>query len=387
MTTYTPETLVARLKRQGALPDPAIEAAFRAVPRHVFLPDIPLHSAYQDESIPLKHDERGGVTIASTQPSVTARMLSQLELKPGHNVLQVGAGSGYTAALIQSVVGANGRVTAIEIDRITAAQAAENLQRVQMGAVNIVEGDGTHGYAPRAQYDRIIVNGTIWDVPVAWVKQLKPDGILVAPLWLDALQYSAAFRIAAHETLHSESNKACAFVPLRGSAHGPSMTVRIGGSSLMLTGQVNRLDSAALHLLLSETAEIDYLGAPLTGRKSKRSYLPYFMLYLPQEFVFCLYDAQGEQQPYGMNRRGFAALSRGSAVFVSLEGDLKAWVFGGADAILAVQDAYAAWKAAGMPSDEQLHIRLVTRADGEAPMPEGVRVYPRMTHDVHAWLD
>ncbi|MBE0688495.1 MAG: methyltransferase domain-containing protein, partial [Anaerolineae bacterium] len=377
MPTYTPETLIARLKRQCAPLDPAIEAAFRAVPRHVFLPGIPPRNVYRDESIPLKRDERGGVTIASTQPSMTARMLAQLELKPGHNVLQVGAGSGYTAALIQHIVGSSGRVTAIEIDRVTAAQAGENLQRVQMGNVNVVEGDGTNGYAPRAQYDRIIVNGTIWDVPVAWVRQLKSDGILVAPLWLDALQYSAAFRIETKENLHSESNEACAFVPLRGSAQGPGMTVRIGGSSLMLTGQMNRLDSASLHLLLSETAEIDYLGAPLTGRKSKRNFLPFFMLHLPPEFVFCLYDAQGEQQPYGMNRRGFVVLSPGSAAFVSLEGDLRAWVFGGADEIVAAQDTYAAWLTAGMPGDEHLRVCLVAHEDDGPPAPEDVHVYPR----------
>ncbi|MCC6616238.1 MAG: methyltransferase [Anaerolineae bacterium] len=386
MPTYTPETLIARLKRQGALTDPAIEAAFGAVPRHAFLPGVPLRNVYRDESIPLKRDERGGVTIASTQPSMTARMLAQLDLKPGHNVLQVGAGSGYTAALIQHIVGASGRVTAIEIDRVTATQAGENLQRVQMGSVNIVEGDGTSGYAPRAQYDRIIANGTIWDVPLTWVRQIKTDGRLVAPLWLDALQYSAAFRVEANDNLSSESNEACAFVPLRGSAEGPGMTVRIGGSSLMLTGQVSRLDSAALHLLLSETADIDYLGAPLTGHKSKRNFLPFFMLYLPPEFVFCLYNAQGEQQPYGMNRRGFAVLSRGSAAFVSLDGDFKAWVFGGADAIVAAQDTYAAWLAAGMPGDDRLRVRLVARDGSPSPAPEDVRVYPRTIHDAHVWL-
>jgi len=387
MPNDTSETLVARLQRQGVLTDPVIEAAFRAVPRHMFLPGVPLRNAYRDESIPLKRDERGGVTIASTQPSMTARMLAQLELKPGHNVLQVGAGSGYTAALIQHIVGTTGRVTAIEIDRITASQAGENLQRVQMGAVNVVEGDGTNGYAPRAQYDRIIANGTIWDVPDAWVRQLKADGILVAPLWLDALQYSAAFHLEADGSLNSPLNEACAFVPLRGSAQGPGMTVRIGGSSLTLTGQVNKLDSASLHLLLSETADIDYLGAPLTGRKSKRNFLPFFMLHLPPEFVFCLYDAQGEQQPYGMNRRGFAVLSRGSAVFVSLEGDFKSWVFGGADAIVAAQDTYAAWQAAGMPDDDRLRIRLVAHADSTPPVAEDVHVYPRTIHDAHVWLD
>jgi protein-L-isoaspartate O-methyltransferase len=311
-------------------------------------------------------------------------MLEQLDLQPGQNVLQIGAGSGYTAALMQHLVGDRGIVTAVEIDRTTADQAKDNLQRAMKGAVHIVEADGMHGYSPRAGYDRILVNATIWDVPDAWIRQLKPDGVLVTPIWLDALQYCAAFHPLDNALLFSERNYPSTFVPLRGGAEGPQMTVRIGGSALSLTGNVTELDSASLHLLLSERADEDYLSPPLTGIARKRNFLPYMMLNLPVDYIFCLYTAEGDQLPYGMNQRGFAVLSRGSAVFVSLEGDFKAWVIGGSDAFIAAQETFVAWRTQRMPGDERLRLRLVDRDNVQAPA-TSYRVYTRTYHDLHAW--
>jgi protein-L-isoaspartate(D-aspartate) O-methyltransferase len=387
MTNPSPATLAARLKRSGVLTDPAVEAALLAVPRHLFLPGVSPGRVYRDDSVPLKQDERGGIVIASTQPSMTVRMLQQLDLRPGQNVLQVGAGSGYTAALIQQIVGDQGRVTAVEIDRQTAAQAKDNLQRALKGSVMIVEADGVQGYDPRAGYDRILVNATVWDIPDSWVRQLRNDGVLVAPLWLNALQYSAGLRMRAGDALESARNYPCTFVPLRGLVAGPRMSVRVGGSALTLTGDVSHLDSAALHLLFSEQADIDYLSTPLVARQRQRNLLPYVMLNLPEEFIFCLFAAAGDLLPYGMNQRGFAVLARGSAVFVSLEGDFKAWVFGGADAFVATQETISQWRARKMPGDEALRIRLTARGSQDSVPAAGVRVYPRTYRDIHVWQE
>ena len=381
MPQITAKTLVTRLRRAGALTDPQIEAALLAVPRQFFLPGVPPSQVYRDASLPLKHDAQGNVTIASTQPSLTARMLAQLRLQPGHNVLQIGAGSGYTAALIRR------KGVAVEIDRITAEQARDNLQRALMGAVTVVEGDGAAGYPLRASYDRIIANATIWDVPQTWVRQLKPNGVLVAPLWVDALQYSAAFGVVADGALVARDLVPCSFVPLRGQAEGPIMTLRVGGSALRLPGRLARVDSAVLHTLLSETAEIDYLRVPSGARESADwpSCLPYLMLNLPTEYVFCLYSGEGAQLPYGMDRRGFAVIQRNSAAFISLEGDLKAWIFGGVDAFMAAQDTFNAWHAAGRPGDEHVHLRLVARAEQPTDERPGLRIYTRVDHDLHVW--
>jgi protein-L-isoaspartate(D-aspartate) O-methyltransferase len=387
MTDPSPQTLIARLKKMGVLADPVLEAAFLAVPRHLFLPRTPLEQVYKDISVALKRDAQGYVEIASTQPSMTARMLAQLQLQIGQNVLQLGAGSGYTAALIQHIVGDSGYVTTVEIDPATVQTAQDNLQRALMGRVHAVQSDGAFGYAPRASYDRILANASVWDIPDAWVKQLKDDGILVAPLWLDALQYSVALRVGESFSLHSDSLVPCSFIPLRGAAAGPHMRVRVGGSSLWLTGDVARIDGAALHTQLSEAGDIDYLSPPLRGTARKRSFLAYMMLNLPPEFIFSLYTFEGKQLPYGIKRSGFAVITRGSMAFISLDEDFQSMIFGGADAFIAAHEVFEAWRADGMPSDDALHAKLVYRDDEDAPEArKSYRVYRRADHDVHVWL-
>jgi protein-L-isoaspartate(D-aspartate) O-methyltransferase len=392
MPTYSPQTLVARLRRRGALgsEDAALEAALLALPRERFLPGVPLKQVYADQSVPFLGGASGQPEIASTQPSITARMLRQLRLMPGQNVLQLGAGSGYTAALIAHIVGDNGRITAVEIDPATTASALDNLQHTQMGRVLVVNGDAAQGYAPRANYDRILVNAAVWDLPRNWVQQLKPDGVLVAPLWLGALQYSVAFRPSADGSLMSEDLTPTDFVPLRGNAAGPRTQMRVGGSSLLLTGDTSAIDSAALHTLMSEAGEIDYLSTPLSGKARKKNFLPYLMLHLPPEVTFCLFSFEGDQLPYGMERAGFAVLGRGSVAFVSLAGDFRSFIFGGADAFIAAHEAFSAWRAAGMPGDEQLRVKLTAKnapqPEADAASPSGVRVSQRADHDVAIWL-
>ena len=94
--------LVDQLVDIGQIRDESIERAFRAVPRHCFLPDVPLDKVYSDRSIPLKTSDgsRSGVLISSSsQPSTMATNLEQLEARIGHRVLEIGTGSGYNAAL------------------------------------------------------------------------------------------------------------------------------------------------------------------------------------------------------------------------------------------------------------------------------------------------
>src|SRR5215471_2529779 len=108
-------TLIAHLERDGALTDPVIRAAMLAVPRHQFLPDTPLAIAYADDAIATKFAD--GVSVSSaSQPAIVALMLEQLALAPGMRVLEIGAGTGYNAALLRTLVGATGHVTTIDID-------------------------------------------------------------------------------------------------------------------------------------------------------------------------------------------------------------------------------------------------------------------------------
>src|SRR6185369_4650974 len=126
--------------------------------------------------------------------------------------------------------------------------------------ITIVNADGAMGYAPRASYDRIIATVAVWDIPLAWQRQLKPNGILVAPIWLESMQVSAAFVVQEDGSLYSHMNIPCGFIALRGIAAGPNVTQRISSSALVLgANSISRFDSAAVHALLSEDLEINHV--------------------------------------------------------------------------------------------------------------------------------
>ena len=268
------QALVDALRRKGDLDDSAIEAALLAVPRHFFLPDMPLERAYADDAVPVKRDSDGMVLASASQPSMIALMLRQLQLRPGDNVLEIGAGTGYNAALMKHIIGHSGTVTSIEIDPQVAQQARVNLQYAGMGEVNVVTADGAMGYAVRAQYDRIIATAAVWDVPLAWPQQLKTSGILVAPVG-GAAQYSAAFTFQPDGSLYSAENIPCRFISLRGIASGPPIYQRLGAADMtLISDQIGQLDPVATHLLLSEDDEQNFLGLALSASEYWQGFLP-----------------------------------------------------------------------------------------------------------------
>jgi protein-L-isoaspartate(D-aspartate) O-methyltransferase len=119
--------LVEELRRSSALADEAVADAFLAVPRHLFVPGVPPERAYRDEAIATKI-EGGRPVSSSSQPAIMAIMLEQLDVRPGMRVLEIGAGTGYNAALLQHLVGPRGRVVTIDIDPEVVAWARERLQ-------------------------------------------------------------------------------------------------------------------------------------------------------------------------------------------------------------------------------------------------------------------
>src|SRR5687768_15775037 len=102
------DQLVATLRERGLLRDPAIERAFRSVPREVFVPGVPLAQVYADDAIMTKTENGVGVS-SSSQPAIMAIMLAQLDPRPGLRVLEIGAGTGYNAALLRELVGDAGQ--------------------------------------------------------------------------------------------------------------------------------------------------------------------------------------------------------------------------------------------------------------------------------------
>jgi protein-L-isoaspartate(D-aspartate) O-methyltransferase len=177
------EKLVQKLKSRGHIRTPQVEAAFRAVPRHVFLPGVALDEVYSDRPIITKRLD--GIPVSSSsQPSAMAIMLEQLGLEPGHRVLEVGAGTGYNAALMAHIVGDEGQVITVDIDEDIVESAREHLAAADLDRVEVVCGDGGLGYPVAAPYDRIILTVGAWDIVPAWWEQLKPNGLILVPLWI-----------------------------------------------------------------------------------------------------------------------------------------------------------------------------------------------------------
>jgi protein-L-isoaspartate(D-aspartate) O-methyltransferase len=179
------QRLVAQLRRAGTLTDPAIERALLTVPRELFVAPVAarqgLEAVYRNDAIVTKRDARGRPTSSSSQPSIMTVMLEQLHVRPGQRVLEVGAGSGYNAALLATLVGPGGLVVSVELDDEVARAAQAALARGGY-PVQVAAADGRHGWAAQAPFDRIIVTASTDDVPRAWFDQLAVDGRLVLPL-------------------------------------------------------------------------------------------------------------------------------------------------------------------------------------------------------------
>jgi protein-L-isoaspartate(D-aspartate) O-methyltransferase len=247
-------SLVDALARDGAVRSPRIATALRAVPRHVFVPRASLATAYANDVVQTKLDENSMPISAASQPAMVALMLEQLQAQPGDRVLEIGAGTGYNAALLAQLAGPDGAVTTIDVDEDITRGAAAALRAAGYPAVRVIRGDGALGYLPGAPYDRIIATVAAWDLPPAWLAQLAPAGRLVVPLRLrGSVTRSVAFErdpgAAGTPRWRSVSSQPCSFMPLRGGvADDPAVVVPLtpDGSVSLVVHQDQNADVAAL---------------------------------------------------------------------------------------------------------------------------------------------
>ncbi len=208
------ERLVALLRAQGVLHDAAVERALLAVPRHLFLPESSPAEAYADIAV-ATHWEDGLAVSSASQPAIVAFMLEQSQIAPGMRVLEIGAGTGYNAALLSELVGPNGSVTTIDIDPQITSEASAHLAAAGYPSAHVVTGDGAVGWPLGAPYDRIELTVGASDIAPAWFAQLAEGGLLTLPLWVGASDVSVAFR-KSDGALVSESLTPCGFMRLRG---------------------------------------------------------------------------------------------------------------------------------------------------------------------------
>ena len=167
------ERMVDRQIAARGLDDPALLAAFRAVPREDFISGDYADYAYQDSPLPIE----SGQTIS--QPYIVELTIDAAGIGEGDKVLEVGAGSGYAAAVIGQIAG---EVIAVERIHGLAMLAEKRMRQLGYHNVTIVEGDGTLGWPEEAPFDAIVAAASGSHVPQSWIAQLRPGGRIVMPI-------------------------------------------------------------------------------------------------------------------------------------------------------------------------------------------------------------
>lgn len=214
------EALVSQLRRNGALRTERVAAAIRAVPRHRFVPGMPMSQAYADHAVAIKtlDDE---VISSISQPGMIAQMLELLAPAPGDDVLEVGTGSGYNAALLAELVGRDGSVTTLELDAELAEGARAILSELGYRNVAVVAADASSYPLEPNRYDGIAITARSDDIAAAWWQTLRDGGRMVIPLRLESAgEYAVGFERSG-DALRSIGAHPCAFIAIRGEAGTP----------------------------------------------------------------------------------------------------------------------------------------------------------------------
>ncbi|MBS7638047.1 protein-L-isoaspartate(D-aspartate) O-methyltransferase [Candidatus Bathyarchaeota archaeon] len=170
--------MVQRYRAQGYIKSERMAEAMLRVPRELFVEPEYMDYAYIEQPLPIPGDGRQTISAPYMYPI----FYEALELREGHRVLEVGAGSGYGAALAREMVGSTGLVVTVEINPTTYRFALENLKRTGYEDVIVVLGDGSLGYPEMAPYDAICVTAACPDIPKPLIDQLAPQGRLIAPV-------------------------------------------------------------------------------------------------------------------------------------------------------------------------------------------------------------
>ncbi len=203
------EAMVERQIAGRGIRDPRLLQAMRDVPREAFVPDHLAGHAYEDSPLPIEADQ----TIS--QPYIVALMIAAADVEPGDKVLEIGAGSGYAAAVMGRIAR---EVIAIERHAELARLAALRMARLGGDNVRIVHADGSAGLPQEAPFDAILVAASGSHVPEALTRQLAVGGVLVMPVGAPG-DIQSLVKVTRHgEDLFAEENLgAVRFVPLIGA--------------------------------------------------------------------------------------------------------------------------------------------------------------------------
>jgi protein-L-isoaspartate(D-aspartate) O-methyltransferase len=332
--------LVDRIRESGYARTPAVEEALRTVPRHLFVPDASLEDAYANDTVNIKYDSDGTSISCASQPGVVALMLDQLEAQPGDRVLELGAGTGYNAALLAHLVGGSGHVTTIDVDEDLVEGARAHLAAAGFTNVEALTRDGALGHAEGAPYGKIIATVGAHGIPWAWFDQLDPTGRLVAP---QRLKGSVSRSIAWEQRdgrWTSVSSKMNTFMPLRrGIADDDRRVIPLSadGTVRLQAPAGQHIDAEALAGVLEQPRTEEWTGMTVRAMESPEWMELFVTCSVPSGLIRMLFpkDAKGTlltEDPYpsstaAVDKGALAYLARRVSQETTPEGG-KLWEFG-----------------------------------------------------------
>jgi protein-L-isoaspartate(D-aspartate) O-methyltransferase len=200
-----PIALVMALRKQGII-DARVLSAVERTPRQVFVEEPFLHSAYDNTALPIAC----GQTIS--QPYVVAYATEALEVGPAMRVLEIGTGSGYQAAVLSPLCR---RVYTIERHKPLLREAEARFKALKLENIVTWHGDGLKGWPEQAPFDRILLSAAVTDVPPILIEQLKPGGILIAPIGPATISGAESFSQLLTKMIRSETGlKREALIPV-----------------------------------------------------------------------------------------------------------------------------------------------------------------------------
>ena len=200
--------LVNNLRFENRIITKEVEKAFLDIQRELFLPDNLKRYAYVDTPLEIGM----GQTISA--PHMVAIMAEALDLKKGYKVLEIGAGSGYHAAIVAAIISEKGHVYSIERFQRLSDFAKKNLKKAKVTNVTIETGDGSKGLSRYAPYDRIYVTCAAPSIPEPLIKQLKDKGKLLIPVGQMICDLKLVEKV--NDKIKTKNLGGCAFVPLVG---------------------------------------------------------------------------------------------------------------------------------------------------------------------------
>lgn len=366
-TSAQRKALADRLEAAGSIRTPAWRGAVEAVPREAFLnPGVFLPAgngrwrpvtaadadaaewaeiAYSGASLVTQLDNHltadqalgpvpGIPTSSSTDPGLVLEMIEELEVEDGHQVLEIGTGTGYSSALMCHRLGQD-NVTTIEVDPVLATRADEALEAVGFSTWTVT-GDGLLGLPRRAPYDRVVATCGVRRIPYAWVRQTRPGGIILATIGsLTTGTGLAKVTVREDGTADGRFVSHASFMPARSQAVQP-----VAGD------------------LSSRTAYADTERRALVAPTTLDELMPAFLVQLaaPTAQVLRVQDSDGRPSVclFDPTRESFAELVQdGDAWDVRQGGPVRLWD--------DVERALLGWESLGRPNITEVRVEVTER--------------------------